>query len=81
MSANEKAKSMTGSIESVLSEMCRLTGQRCMLTSSVEQVGGTCAARSHRVRRFAPCASPFPPSTPQVMLSAGYVHGNMLEEQ
>jgi hypothetical protein len=34
------------------------------------RVGGTCAARSHRVRRFAPCADPFPPSTPQGMLSA-----------
>jgi hypothetical protein len=34
------------------------------------QVGGTCASRSHRVRRFAPCANPFPPFTPQVMLLA-----------
>jgi hypothetical protein len=32
--------------------------------------GGTCAARSYRVRRFAPCASPFPPFTPQVVLLA-----------
>jgi translation initiation factor 2 beta subunit (eIF-2beta)/eIF-5 len=31
--------------------------------------GGTCAARSHRVRRFAPCANPFPPLPPRERLA------------
>jgi hypothetical protein len=31
----------------------------CIMDAAAK-VGGTCAVRSHRVRRFAPCASPFP---------------------
>jgi hypothetical protein len=48
----------------------RMVQMISLAKSKGDKVGGTCASRSHRVRRFAPCASPFPPFTPQDVLLA-----------